>query len=68
MNPLKPSTSLLCKLGSIVVHVEEMLSPSGHQFDKTALDQLLKDSEVREWISGMDKLAMLPVKRGEVFK
>lgn len=31
---LKPSPMLLCLLGSIVVHAEELLSPDGHAFDK----------------------------------
>ena len=60
---LKPPASLLCKLGSIVVHVEEMLSDDGHEFDKAAIESLLKDYEVAEWLVGMEDLAMLPVKR-----
>lgn len=63
MDPLKPSLSLLVKLGSIAVHVEEMLSPKGHDFDKTAIDSLLTDAEVIEWRKAMDNMAMLPVKR-----
>jgi len=58
-----PDVKLLVKLGSIAVHVEEMLSPLGHHFDRTALEQLLKDPEVREWIERMDNMAMLPKKR-----
>lgn len=62
-DPLQPSPSLLCKLGSIAVHVDEMLSPKGHFFDKKALDTLLSDTEVAEWLTAMDKMAMLPKKR-----
>jgi hypothetical protein len=58
-----PSPGLLCKLGSIAVHVEEMLSPDGHAFDRVALEQLLKDEEVKAWLKEMDRLAMLPKKR-----
>lgn len=58
-----PSPALLCKLGSIAVHVEEMLSPDGHAFDRIALDNLLKDEEVKAWLKEMDRLAMLPKKR-----
>lgn len=62
-DPLKPSASLLVKLGSIAVHVEELLSPSGHKVDKAALDTLLRDAEVIEWRKSMDAMALLPVKR-----
>lgn len=62
-NPLKPSLSLLVKLGSIAVHVDEMLSPGGHHFDKTAINGLLTDPEVTEWTKQMAAMAMLPVKR-----
>lgn len=63
MSCLKPSTALLCKLGSIIVHMEEATSTKGHAFDKIALDQLLADSDVREWLADMRGMAMLPVKR-----
>ena len=61
----KPSLALLCKLGSIVVHVEEMLSPAGHGFDRIALDQLLSDAEVKAWIADMEFAAMVPKMRGK---
>lgn len=60
---LKPSPSLLCKLGSIVVHFEEGRSTNGHHFDWAALDQLIADPEVISWLKGMGNMAMLPVKR-----
>jgi hypothetical protein len=60
---LKPSLSLLVKLGSIAVHTEEMLSKDGHAFDRHALDTALNDPEVLEWRKGMDKLALIPRKR-----
>ena len=62
-NPLKPTCSVLCKLGSIAVHVQEMVSAKGHHFDKVALESLLTDQEVTGWLYDMDKLAMLPKKR-----
>ena len=62
-NPLKPNLSLIVKLGSIMVHTEEMLSSKGHAFDAEALKALLADKEVVEWKKQMDKLALLPVKR-----
>jgi hypothetical protein len=63
MNPLKPSATLLCKLGSIVVHTEEMLSDKGHHFDLEALKAVLTDREVEEWMLAMQKMALLPEKR-----
>ena len=60
---LKPSAQLLIKLGSIIVHYEEMLAPGGHGFDKVALDTLLADPEVKAWMEAMDRGAFLPVKR-----
>ena len=62
-DPLKPSAALLCKLGSIAVHAEEMTSPKGHHFDKAAMDTLLSDAEVKAWLAAMDKMAFLPKKR-----
>ena len=52
---------LLCKLGSIVVHTEEMLSAKGHHFDLTALKGLLADPEVVAWVKSMG--VYLPAKR-----
>lgn len=63
MNTLQPTPSLLSKLGSIAVHVQEMLSQDGHQFDRVAIQSLLDDPEVTEWIKAMGAMAMLPVKR-----
>ncbi len=63
LDPLNPSPSLLCKLGSILIHAEEGLSVKGHPFDIHALRQLIEDQEVIEWREAMDALALLPVKR-----
>jgi hypothetical protein len=62
LDPLKPSIAVLVKLGSIAIHAEELTEPGGHAFDKVAMDQLLKDGEVKAWINAMG--AMLPLKRG----
>ena len=62
-DPLKPSAALLIKLGSIVVHYQEMNSIKGHFFDKHALQTLEQDEEVKQWMKQMTKLAFLPVKR-----
>jgi hypothetical protein len=52
---------LLCKLGSIVVHADEMLSAKGHHFDRVALEALLHDPEVAAWLKEMGPL--VPRKR-----
>lgn len=52
---------LLIKLGSLVVHADELLSPDGRQADRIAIEGLLSDPEVIAWIKGMG--AMLPLKR-----
>jgi hypothetical protein len=65
MNPLKPKPSILLKLGSIAVHVDEMLSPEGHAFDREAIKSLLGDAEVQAWLRDMDKMAYLPVRRNK---
>lgn len=43
---LTPSQTLLCKLGSIVVHTEEMLSPDGREFDRVSIQILLQEPDV----------------------
>lgn len=63
MDALKPSVALLCKLGSVIVHADELLSPTGHRFDRDAMKTVLLDPEVQEWLTAMGKMAMLPVKR-----
>ncbi len=59
---LNPNAGLLCKLGSLVVHVEESLE-TGETLDISAIRGLLADPEVSEWRKGMDAMALLPVKR-----
>lgn len=61
--PLNPTPRLLSKLGSIIVHADELASPDGHEFDAVALKQLLRDEDVRKWLYGMRELALLPEKR-----
>lgn len=59
----KPSIDVLIKLGSIVRHTEELLSPKGHEFDVHTLKALMNDEELQKWMKEMDKMAFLPVKR-----
>ena len=62
---MKPELSytLQAKLGSLAVHAEEMLSDKGHHFDVEVIKAILGDAEVRDWLDGLRKMAMLPVKR-----
>jgi hypothetical protein len=62
-DPLQPSAALLVKLGSIAVHADELTSPTGHAFDRVALQSLLQDAEVAAWLKEMDAMAFLPKKR-----
>lgn len=58
-NPLKPSPQLLAKIGSAAAHAQEALGPDGHHFDKIALDGLLNDPQVKEWMAQMRAIAMI---------
>ena len=60
---LKPPATLLVKLGSLAVHIEEMLSEKGHRFDMSAIESILGDPEVKAWLKEMGKMALLPVRR-----
>lgn len=60
-DPLKPDRALLCKLGSILIHVEEY--ETGLELDMNIVRVLLKDDQVQGWLFDMNALALLPVKR-----
>jgi hypothetical protein len=62
-NALNPDPTVLIKLGSLAVHVEEFLSDDAHYLDRVAIERLLLDPEVKAWLKEMDKMAFLPVKR-----
>lgn len=62
-DPLKPSATLLIKLGSLIVHLEEQASSKGHHVDAYAIAALQQDPEVIEWMKKMTGMAFLPVKR-----
>jgi len=64
-DPLNPSTRLLCKLGSIAVHVDEAIGCGGHEFDVIAIRQLVEDNEVLEWIREMGALGLVPAVRSK---
>jgi len=58
---LKPSIGLLSKLGSIVMHADELISSDGHHFDRSELETRLADPEVKNWLEAMGPL--VPAKR-----
>lgn len=60
---LVPDSVLLCKLGSICVHIDEGLSKGGHEFDIITIKDLLEQPDVKQWLKDMEDLALLPVKR-----
>lgn len=62
-DPLKPSVTLLVKLGSILVHHIEATSKTGHPFDVHTFNLLMQDPEVVEWLAQMDVAAFLPKMR-----
>lgn len=55
--------TLQVKLGSLAVHIEEFLSPKGHDFDRHAIKALLDDPEVSAFLARLSKQGFLPVKR-----
>lgn len=57
------SLTLCCKLGSILVHVEEGSEAGGHEFDWAAAKSLMSDPEVQEWLQKMRTAGFLPLKR-----
>lgn len=60
---LSPSPQLLVKLGNIIIHYEEWTSGKGDPVDKITIDAIMKQDDVKEWFDGMNKMALLPLKR-----
>ena len=58
-----PLNSLTIKLACIAAHVEELLSPNGHEADREAIKGLLADPEVRAWLDDPKNAIFLPLKR-----
>lgn len=54
-------TVVMAKLGSIVVHADELLSPGGHSADLIALLAALSSPELKTWLQANS--VMLPLKR-----
>lgn len=60
-----PQLGLLVKLGSLAVHVRELLSGDGHHFDRVAIGSLINDPEVVAALGELGEHALLPVMRSE---
>lgn len=60
---LTPTIGLLCKLGSLLIHLEEGSGEGNHQYDWAAIDSIQTDPEIQEWLKAMDAMALLPKKR-----
>ena len=63
-NPMRPSATLLIKIGSAMIHAEEMIETrfKNLDFDLPAFKTVSEDPEVRAWVRAMGP--MLPHKRG----
>jgi hypothetical protein len=61
-NWLTLTPALAVKIGSLIVHTDEYLSPGGHEYDGVAIKDLLSQDDVQAWLKSFP-LAMLPVKR-----
>ena len=55
--------TLTLKLASLAVHIEEMFSKKGHDFDRIAIEGLLQDKEVRTFLDDPKNKVFLPAKR-----
>ena len=55
------SLDLAVKIGSIVVHADELTGPDGRELDRQEIRYALEDVEVIKWIKDMG--CLLPVKR-----
>ena len=57
-----PPFGVLIALGSIIVHYEEFLE-TGELLDKTVVDSLRNQPDVKEWFDEMNQATFLPLKR-----
>lgn len=61
-NTVEPMLAFDVKLASILVHIQELLSPDGQEADKQAILGLLQDQEIIDYLNSFDP-ALLPLKR-----
>lgn len=58
-----PSDGIIPLLGSLAIHIEEYLSPDGHDADRYAIEGILTHPEVKAWLAELDAFCLLPRKR-----
>ena len=55
--------TLVAKLGSLVVHVQEYLSRNSNPVDRSAIETIINDPEINAWVKELEKDALVAVKR-----
>lgn len=63
IDAMDPDVSVLAKLASLVVHLQEAEGEGGHWFDIAAVKSLINDGGIKEWTEAMQKIGLAPVKR-----
>lgn len=58
-----PDPLVSVKLASVAVHAKELLAPGGHEFDAAAIDGLLAEQDVKDYLRQLDDMALLPKPR-----
>lgn len=67
-NPMKPEATLLIAIGSALIHFEEFESEDGRPVDLDQARLIMTRPDVKAWISEMNAMAFLPVKRDKKAK
>ena len=57
-----PPSNVLIILASLAVHLDEMIFGQAHDLDIAAVQGLLKNADLREWLESVPEV-LLPVKR-----
>jgi hypothetical protein len=58
-----PSPSVIVSLASLAVHVDEAMSPNGHELDAQAIKGILGDPFVQEFLERLRPMGLLPEQR-----
>jgi hypothetical protein len=63
MNIYDLDVSVVVKLGSILVHIDEGLTAEGHPFDFETIRSLLADRDIQALLKFLDRDGLLPLRR-----